>query len=278
MTVSQDFLPIWDIKNDLVFLNDGSVTAVLKTSAVNFGLLSEAEQVSIIESFAGLLNSLSFAIQIVIRSERLDVSSYLTLLDKAFKDQNNPLLKNLIPKYRAYVEKLIKENEVLDKQFYVAINVSVPELGITTHSIEDKTRKAMSILTPRLDHLDRQLGRIGLKSRRLETEELIRFFYDVYNNPDSTADQANYQQPMAVPAATQPTQQISPSVQTVPTTQTISQPTISVPRPANPIPTVAPAAPRPIAPTLQPQQSAPPVLPPNYSHLTPPFVVEELSE
>ncbi len=64
---TQDHLPIQDITNDLVILKDGSVAMVIKTSAVNFDLLSEREQLAIIDAFAGLLNSLSFAIQIIIR-------------------------------------------------------------------------------------------------------------------------------------------------------------------------------------------------------------------
>lgn len=265
MTSSQDFLPITDIRNSLIFLSDGSVTAVIKTSAVNFALLSEPEQISIIESFAGLLNSLSFAIQIVIRSERLDVSSYLTLLDKAFEAQKNPLLKGLIPHYRAFVQKMIQENDVLDKQFYVAVNVTVPELGLATKSVEDKTRKAITILTPRLDHLFRQLGRIGLKSTQLETEDLIKFFYDAYN---ATPDQLQVNAPM---------EEAAPQVVTAsaPQPQPAPQPQVIIPRPATTVPTVAPqAAPRPVAP-VQVQVSAPPL---PYRQGTSPFVVEELPE
>lgn len=243
MSTSQDFLPINDIKNGLIFLNDGSATAVLKTSAVNFGLLSEEEQVSIIESFAGFLNSLSFAIQVVIRSERLDVTSYLTLLDRAFKSQINPLLKNLIPQYRQFVERLIKENDVLDKEFYVAVNITLPELGLITHGTEDKSLKAITILTPRLDHIERQLGRIGLKAKRLTTEELINFFYVAYNGADLPVQQANFQQP-----------QPRPIIQ-------------AIPRPAQSLPIIAPV----VAP--------PPVMPmPMYIHRTAPFVVEELKD
>ncbi len=73
-TSTQTHLPIKNIKQDLVILQDGSVALILQTSAVNFGLLSENEQLSIILAFAGFLNSLSFMIQIVVRSKRLDIS------------------------------------------------------------------------------------------------------------------------------------------------------------------------------------------------------------
>ena len=60
MPSTQQHLTIEDVRNDMVFLKDGSVSIVIETSAVNFGLLFDTEQAVIIESFAGLLNSLSF--------------------------------------------------------------------------------------------------------------------------------------------------------------------------------------------------------------------------
>lgn len=181
MNTTQSHLPIQDIQNDLLILKDGSVAQVLVTTAVNFGLLFETEQVSIINSFAGLLNSLSFPIQIVILSRRLDVSSYLTILDQAIAKQPNLLLKKMTQGYRQFVESLIRDNEVLDKQFYIALNVSSPELGLLSKNLDERLKKALTIIGPRRDHLMRQLIRIGLKSRLLNTQELVKLFYDIYN-------------------------------------------------------------------------------------------------
>lgn len=191
MPSSQKFIPIEKIEDNLVYLNNGSVCLILTTSAVNFALLFETEQYSIIESFAGLLNSLSFPIQIIVRSKRLDVSSYLATLDRALKKQTNPLLSEMTEKYKKYVESLIKENNVLDKKFYVCLNVSMIELGILSKSSENRTKKALTALNPRKDHIIRQLSRIGLKSKQLNTIELVELFYDIYNpSYSSTASEA----------------------------------------------------------------------------------------
>lgn len=181
MTSSQRFLPVEEIKDNLIFLKDGSVSLVLSTSAVNFGLLFETEQASIIEAFAGLLNSLSFPLQIVILSKRLDVSSYLNTLDKALALQSNPLLKNITLRYRQFIESTIKENNVLDKEFYVCLTVTAFELGILPKQIADRSQTASTILNPRRDHLIKQLNSLGLKVKQLTSVELIKLFYDVYN-------------------------------------------------------------------------------------------------
>lgn len=185
MPNTKDFMPIENITDNLVMLKDGSIAMVIQTSAVNFDLLSENEQLAIIGSFAALLNSLSFSIQILIRSKKLDISHYLNTLREAESKQTNPLLQLMIQRYRAFVAAIIRDNEVLDKQFYVVLSVSPIEVGVVSSSNYEKNLpKALNILEPRRDHILKQLSRIGLKSVQLETEKLIRLFYDIYNDED----------------------------------------------------------------------------------------------
>lgn len=187
---TQNHLNISEIKENIVMLKDGGASLVIETNAVNFGLLSEMEQISIISSFAQLLNSLSYSIQIVIQSQRLDVSSYIMMLENAQKIQTNPLLANLIAKYRVFVQSLVKENEVLDKQFYIVLNVSSLEIGIGFLNTEERLVKAKALLSPRRDQVIRQLARVGLTAQQLTTPELIKMFYEIYNQSVGIAYQA----------------------------------------------------------------------------------------
>lgn len=177
---TQQHIPIKAIHDDVVILKDGSVAIILQTTAVNFDLLSENEQLAIISSFAALLNSLSFSIQIVIRSKRLDISKYLDNIKKIEEAQTNPLLKQMTRRYRIFVETLTSENEVLDKQFFVIIPVSYLEIGIV-NNIEHDFLKALTLLIPRRDNIIKMLARIGLKSTQLTDDKLVRLFYDIYN-------------------------------------------------------------------------------------------------
>lgn len=281
MTNSQQFVPIQEIRDDLVFLKDGSASVIITTSAVNFGLLFETEQISIIESFAGLLNSLSFPIQIIVRSKKLDVSSYLDTLAKAATAQTNSLLRNMTVRYRSFVESIIKENNVLDKQFYVCLNVSSLEMGFMPKNKADSSKKAITVLMPRRDHIIRQLSRLGLKARQLKTVELIELFYDIYN-PEALevafgAEATKNVQPQATPP--------QPAVRPIPAPlQPKATPTTPQLRPVPPAyqPTAVLPPPRPIS---SPSPATPikpaanqPFYPPSVAHLTPPFVVEELAD
>lgn len=180
MTTSQQYLPIADITDDIIILKDGGGVLILQTSAVNFGLLSEREQMAIIGAFAQTLNSLSFSIQIVIHSERLNISSYLELLFDAHRSQTNPLLASMIANYIEFIQTTVKENDVLDKKFYIAIPLYSIELGIIATK-ENLQQKLKTVLYPRRDQIIRQLKRVGLKSIQLVGIELLSLFYDIYN-------------------------------------------------------------------------------------------------
>jgi hypothetical protein len=192
---TQEHLEIEDVMDDLVILKTNGAALVIQTTAVNFGLLSEGEQDAIIYAYAGLLNSLSFPIQVVVRSKRMDVSSYLESLIKWEQKQVNEKIRVQIRKYREFIASTIRENNVLDKRFYVVIPMYPEEIGIGStspislpnqkktlrYSKEYIIDRAKNVLLPKRDHLMRQLTRLGLKASHLSTQQLIELFYDIYN-------------------------------------------------------------------------------------------------
>lgn len=190
---SQKHLPIADIVDDLVMYKDGGAAIILETTSLNFGLLSEKEQQAVIAAYAALLNSLSFAIQIVVRSQRKDISSYMEYLDEASGKIQNPKLVEIMTGYKNFVSETIKKKNVLGKRFFIVIPFSSLELGVTKSalSIAKKgplpypkayaIKKAKVSLYPKRDHLIRQAGRLSIKLKQLSTPELIELFYDIYN-------------------------------------------------------------------------------------------------
>ena len=217
MNKTQEHITIADIKEDLLILKDGGAALVLQTNAVNFGLLSEREQMAIIFSFGQMLNSLSYSIQIVIHSTRLDISSYLKLLDTASQKQTNPLLSQMIGRYKLFIQTTIKENEVLDKKFYIIVPLSNLEVGIGFKNPGDRIKKVKAMLTPRRDQIVKQLNRVGLKSNQLTSTELIKLFFGVYNTPANSPEKAVQIEPVTL---SQP--QVTPSVITLQTPQVVT--------------------------------------------------------
>ena len=192
---TQEHLDIYTIKDHIVFLKDGSSALVLQSTAINFNLLSEEEQDATIYAYAGILNSLSFPMQIVIRSQRKNIADYLGLLDTQIKTIPSQKIRESIIKYRQFVKSLVKDNRVLEKRFYLVVPFSTAELGLTAKAfnpfqkqpqkpsfdLDYITEKASMTLYPRRDHLIRQFSRLGLKLKQLTTPELIDLYHLIYN-------------------------------------------------------------------------------------------------
>ena len=214
-STTQTFLDIFDITNNLVILKDGTCSLIIQVDAMNFGLLAEEEQDSIMYAYAGLLNSLNYPIQIVIHSQTKDVTSYLQILKDQEDTASNRNQQQRIRRYREFVSNLIRERNVLDKKFYVTITATPLEVGVfapqnvlpgkamTTINPEQRSsiiEKARNILEPKRDHLLAQFARLGLFARQLPTQEIIQFFYISYN-PEAAegqhiADTSNYTTPL----------------------------------------------------------------------------------
>ena len=180
-STTQDHLDIEDIKDNFVVLKSGDVAVVLQTTAVNFDLLSEIEQDAIISAFSMLLNSISFPLQIVIRSKKLDITKQAEA-------------------YRKFVQEVIKRNEVLDKKFYIVIpsgDTAGKELGKSPFdfitklfgfsgkrihvNVNQAIQRAQRELLPKIDHVTKELNRIGVRSRVMATQELVELYFDIYN-------------------------------------------------------------------------------------------------
>lgn len=195
---TQRFLPIAEIRNDTVMLKNGGLRAVLQVEALNFNLKSEMEQQGIIAGYEGLVNTLNFPLQIVIRSSKMNIDPYLIHLRKLGETQENPLLKSQTFAYANFVEHLIDVADIMQKRFYVVVPLdqSMRHRGMLEQffswiSPDDSATKAAQrsrdfaagshALKDRVTLVQAGLENIGLHNKRMTTHELIELYYQIYN-------------------------------------------------------------------------------------------------
>ncbi len=196
---TQKFIDIFEITNDLLILNSGHISEIIQVGTINFGLLSEEEQDSAIFAYAGILNSLNFPIQIIIKTQTKDITNYVNHLIEAEEKAKNPTHKAQIARYRDFIKDWVKNSNVLDKKFFVSITAPPEDLGLLTskglfnssaqvnldhYELNPIIEKAKNSLDPKRDHLISQFGRLGLSARQISTQEITKLFYNSYN-PDS---------------------------------------------------------------------------------------------
>ena len=201
ISTTQEHLDIADIKNDIVVLKNGGACAVLETNAVNFDLLSIQEQDAAIASYSALLNSLSFPIQVTIRSTKMDVTEYLEKVKAAEEKQPNQKIKDQLRAYRTFIlEELVTRDEALEKAFYVTIPYNIFDvanidpfswiddlLGLKTKNkgrvnVDKILQDAEADLEPKKNFLIKEFARIGIRAKQLNTAELIKLYYEIYNS------------------------------------------------------------------------------------------------
>lgn len=186
---TQKFTEIRDIKDDIVLLKGGNSCIVIEVTSVNFTLLSPEEQDAKISAYASLLNSLSFPVQIVIRSKQIDIEPYLASLEYQVSQTQNSKLAGSIRRYKDFVSNLVKTTTVLDKKFYLIISYSSLEgtiktagsIAIKEPDLAEFFTQAKTALHTKLSSLLPEIDRLGLKTTVLQKEDLVHMFHDIYN-------------------------------------------------------------------------------------------------
>jgi type IV secretory pathway VirB4 component len=202
---AQQTLLISEIKDGVVVLRDGSIRGVVLGSAINFELMSSQEQEAIEYAYQGFLNSLHFPIQIVIKSQQIDLSAYIEKLEAKRGEQPNELLGALMDDYIANIKSLVEEVHIMDKQIYVVVPFFPPlveqkstnlvtnlksafeSTPVITVSEED-FREYKKELSERMALVTSGMSQMGIRAIALGTQELVDLYYAWYN-PDVAASQ-----------------------------------------------------------------------------------------
>jgi type IV secretory pathway VirB4 component len=209
---TQNTLQISEIRDGIVIMNDGSFRAVVMCKSINFDLMSPEEREAVEYSYQGFLNSLTFPVQIFIRSQKVDLRPYLEKLDKVRIEQDNMLLALLMEDYIAFLSDISQQTNIMDKNFYLAIKYPDNDADVkntlkqstgfftgmvdlfggnkTPHVVIDEAvlENAKTELRNRVQAVMQGLQQCGVQSLPLDTEELIELYYDAYN-PDTATRQ-----------------------------------------------------------------------------------------
>ena len=203
-TSTQATLIISELRDSMVIMKDGSFRAVVACKSINFDLMSDAEREAIEFSYQNFLNSLNFTIQILVRSQRVDIGPYLDRLTDLRRNNDNMLLGILMDDYIDFIDELSQEANIMDKSFFVVIpyytsseaekavtqtknffksfsNTKAPSVTRIDRTTYDK---AITEINNRVEVVISGLFQVGIHSVRLNTKELGQLYYN-FNNPDT---------------------------------------------------------------------------------------------
>jgi len=193
---TQDFVPIRDVRDDVVILKSGQMCKILLASSINFALKSRDEQQAILFQFQNFLNTLDFSLQIYVQSRRLNIEPYIATLKALEPIQYNDLMRVQLREYIEFIRTFTTEVDVMSKNFFVVVPYTPPKLDIkksfTSILSQGKVIETNTFEEQRLQLEQRQsvveqgLNRIGVRTIPLKDDELVELFYHIYNPGDIT--------------------------------------------------------------------------------------------
>lgn len=196
---TQNFVPLRDIKDNVVITKTGQMNMVLLASSINFALKSVDEQEAILRQFQSFLNTIDFSLQIYVQSRRLNIQPYLDLLLAREDKQDNDLMKIQLREYIQFIKTFTNEVEVMTKSFFVVIpytpvsanlqgnlsgfkellggkkNVYFDDKNFAEHKLQLEQRVAL---------VEQGLSAIGVRTILLQDEELVELYYHIFNPGD----------------------------------------------------------------------------------------------
>ncbi len=201
---TQNTLMLSEIRDNMVIMADGSFRAVVACKSINFDLMSASEREGIEYSYQNFLNALNHPVQILVRSQRIDIGPYIDRLAEIRRNQDNMLLNVLMDDYINYIDTLSQEANIMDKSFFIAIpyypqgdvsGVIEQSKGFfgkifaksknTITKIDTITYEtAKTEIKNRVDGVMAGLFQLSIQSVQLNTKELGEMFYNFYN-PDT---------------------------------------------------------------------------------------------
>jgi hypothetical protein len=161
------------IKDGIMTLPGNKHRLVLRVSPVNFELKSEDEQDALIETYQSVLNSLVCPVQILICIREMDLDKYIEDFHARLQNETEDIYRKQITNYAEFVSKLVAKNKILSRQFYVVL-----PYGSKDSTDFDIAREQLNLSA---DILNKGLARLGMRTEKLTSLELLDFFYSFYN-------------------------------------------------------------------------------------------------
>lgn len=119
----QQWLPLEEVlDNGIIKINKNKYIKILKIIPINYNLKSDLEKKTILNSYRILLKTCNFNIQILIQSNKEDLSQHISNIEKNINKKDNKYLKEISENYIKFIQNLNYSRSSASKDFYLIIS------------------------------------------------------------------------------------------------------------------------------------------------------------
>jgi len=167
----QSWIPFDKIlENGIIKMKTKDYVKILKINPINFNLKTILEKESILNSYKIFLKTCNFDIQIVIQSNKQDLSKNFSKLEEINKTENEKI-KKYLNQYTNFIQEINKKRKSSSKNFYILIK-EIPQ-----NKKERELEKTEKILCENLNDkyfkIKECLARCGNQVSQIEEEEEV---------------------------------------------------------------------------------------------------------
>lgn len=131
----QDWLPFQKIlDNGIIKLENNLYIKIIQINPINFNLKSELEKEAILNSYKLFLKTCNFDIQILIQSNKEDLSKHISKINSQ-KNIEKENIKKISDNYIEYIKKLNQNKKSSNKRFYIIIKNLKTQENIKTEEM-----------------------------------------------------------------------------------------------------------------------------------------------
>lgn len=117
----QNWLPFDRVlDNGVIKLKDGSYVKIIKIIPINFNLKSNLEKEAILNSYKIFLKTCNFDIQILVQSNKEDLSKHISEVKNKTKNEKENI-KNLSKNYINFIREMNVNKKSSSKNFYILV-------------------------------------------------------------------------------------------------------------------------------------------------------------
>ena len=176
---TQDWINIKEIfNNGIIKTKDNKFIKILKVIPINYNLKSDLEKMSILNSYKIFLKTCNFNIQILIQSNKEDLSKHILKIQKNIQKRENRYLKEFSENYIEYINTMNLTQKSSSKNFYIVISKKIDKKEIKKENIEIVKSELQENYFKLKDCLAR-CGNIVLEIS--DRKEIIKIFYSFFN-------------------------------------------------------------------------------------------------
>ena len=159
----------------MIISKHNNVIKILKVIPINYNLKSDLEKMSILNSYKIFLKTCNFDIQILIQSNKEDLSKHISKIQKKKKKKENKYLENISENYIEYINKINLTKKSSSKNFYIIISKKIEKneqnLDIAKNELQERYFKIKDCLA--------RCGNLVIEINN--KKDLIKILYSFFN-------------------------------------------------------------------------------------------------